>query len=666
MVALIQRILIVWVICSGGLFSQGEEGDKFRKIEQELAAEASVCSTSLLRTMYGNKNSIIKSRVGLALSYLFPSLRRLENIYYNQIKPYMTEPEPEQFFELLAKALDIDFHYDPNYQEQIPSQGGLIAVVNNSLGHVNTIGAFMAHTKVRKDIKILGNKVLLNIPELHHYLIPYDMNDRDISFLRMNRNKFSLQAALDHLQSGGSLILLPGEDMASTSTIIGRAFENTWLNPYGELIEDAQVPVLPVYVNSQSRSRFSLFSLFGPSFRERALAAELYGAKGQEFRVIFGHLVSPENLKSHLSHPERLADALRTHSLLLGGDDEVIVGAFSRLFKRYKRKSHLKTQKLSLTHAQTIVQPLDKNEVADEVAALPSETLIQDVAGKQFFLVKKHQAEKVVREIGRLREEIFRAENEGTGKAIDLDTYDEDYYHLFAWDPKEGEIIGAYRLGLGDELLAKNGADGLYTKSLFGYNATFLQTLGSVLELGRSFIVPKYRKRLLPYIFMAIAKVLVKFPEIDALIGPVSISGDRSLVSMLVTTSYLMHNYRARAHQTQLIDPPNPFSVSTLFSHGSMLNFLETIGDLRELGKYVETLEGNKELPPLVSIYAELGALFFAFNVDYDFNRAVDGMIVVYTDNFSEKTFNTLFRDQAEEYKRLRSQIWQERLNIGN
>ena len=93
-----------------------------------------------------------------------------------------------------------------------------------------------------------------------------------------------------------------------------------------------------------------------------------------------------------------------------------------------------------------------------------------------------------------------------------------------------------------------------------------------------------------------------------------------------------------------------------------MINFLDTITDLKELGKYVKSLEGKKELPPLPEIYVGLGAYFLAFNVDPDFNNSVDGMIVVSVDNFSDATLRSFFRQYSEEYKKLRDEVWKKRL----
>ena len=66
-----------------------------------------------------------------------------------------------------------------------------------------------------------------------------------------------------------------------------------------------------------------------------------------------------------------------------------------------------------------------------------------------------------------LREVTYRAVGEGTGRDVDLDRFDDDYQHLFLWDRKQQQVVGAYRIGQTDRLVAARGVDGLYTRTLF-------------------------------------------------------------------------------------------------------------------------------------------------------------------------------------------------------
>lgn len=93
----------------------------------------------------------------------------------------------------------------------------------------------------------------------------------------------------------------------------------------------------------------------------------------------------------------------------------------------------------------------------------------------------------ILRELGRLREIAFRAVGEGSGRRRDLDSYDDDYYHLILWDDAELEIVGAYRFIPGGEQLERRGMEGLYSHSLFHYDERMIPILRQGIELGRSY-----------------------------------------------------------------------------------------------------------------------------------------------------------------------------------
>jgi hypothetical protein len=83
------------------------------------------------------------------------------------------------------------------------------------------------------------------------------------------------------------------------------------------------------------------------------------------------------------------------------------------------------------------------------------------------YSLPQHRHPCIIREIGRLREITFREVGEGTNKATDLDEYDIYYHHLFIWDTEAKMIVGAYRIGLGDEIFYSVGKKGFYINELF-------------------------------------------------------------------------------------------------------------------------------------------------------------------------------------------------------
>ena len=144
----------------------------------------------------------------------------------------------------------------------------------------------------------------------------------------------------------------------------------------------------------------------------------------------------------------------------------------------------------------------------------------------------------IIREIGRLREVTFREIGEGTNKSIDLDEYDIYYHHLFIWDTEAKLIVGAYRIGLGDEIFYSMGKKGFYVAELFKIKEQFTPVLKKSLELGRSFIRKEYQQKPLPLFLLwkGILKYLIDNPRYRYLIGPVSISNTFSKFSKSQTS----------------------------------------------------------------------------------------------------------------------------------
>ncbi|KAB2818233.1 GNAT family N-acetyltransferase [Phaeocystidibacter marisrubri] len=117
----------------------------------------------------------------------------------------------------------------------------------------------------------------------------------------------------------------------------------------------------------------------------------------------------------------------------------------------------------------------------------------------EVYIVSAHEAPNVMHEVGRLREEAFRAAGGGTGKALDIDQYDTSefpYLQLVVWSPELKEIMAGYRL-LDCRELVKRGGDLklLATSHLFEFSEEFIRDyLPNTLELGRSFVQPKFQK----------------------------------------------------------------------------------------------------------------------------------------------------------------------------
>jgi putative hemolysin len=264
-----------------------------------------------------------------------------------------------------------------------------------------------------------------------------------------------------------------------------------------------------------------------------------------------------------------------------------------------------------------------------EIEALPWTQRLVDIGGYHVYWAHASQAPCVLQEIGRLRELTFRAVGEGSGKAADIDAFDSYYLHLFVWDTRASTIVGAYRLGLVDEILATRGKRGLYTHSLFKYGTRMLATLSPAIELGRSFVRAEYQRSFSPLMLLwsGIGRFVERSPRYAVLFGPVSISNTYSLVSRRLIVNYLW-THTAEAGLVGQVRPRRPFRGDTgRFASGDR-EFCP--GTVDELSRIIAEIEpDHKGVPVLLRHYLRLGGRLLAFNVDSAFGDALDGLIMV-------------------------------------
>jgi putative hemolysin len=269
---------------------------------------------------------------------------------------------------------------------------------------------------------------------------------------------------------------------------------------------------------------------------------------------------------------------------------------------------------------------------AREINGLPVEQVLYSSGPYQVIWALQAQAPAVVQEIGRLREVNFRAVGEGTGQAIDLDRYDGWYVHLFVWERDEQRVLGAYRLGKTDVILAEQGRSGLYTDTLFHFSDDFLRFMCPALEMGRSFVDQEYQRhsRVLALLWRGIGQIVALEPKYHRLFGPVSVSALYNEESRSLIATQLM-NGPFRHEWSDYVLPMR--SVTTLLC-GRATAGVEPEADglesVQSLNARVAQLEPDgKGLPTLVKEYIKLGGRFLAFSVDPDFGNALDGLVTV-------------------------------------
>lgn len=263
---------------------------------------------------------------------------------------------------------------------------------------------------------------------------------------------------------------------------------------------------------------------------------------------------------------------------------------------------------------QPIIEPIDPSLIEQE---LTHDRLLRrsNKGGNLIYILDGRECPATMKEIGRLREESFRAAGGGTGKSVDIDefdTMDPPCRQLVVWDPDSRLILGGYRFISGPEIsFDETGRPRIATSHMFSFSQRFLEDyLPYTIELGRSFVRPEYQSSragakaiyVLDNLWDGLGAVTVKYPQMKYLFGKVTMYPSytarcRDLILFFLNKYFPDSDGLVRPIRPLRTDA-DPAELASVFDGGSFK------ADMRILNSKVREL-GNT-IPPLVHAYMSL------------------------------------------------------------
>ncbi|MCM8529255.1 MAG: GNAT family N-acetyltransferase, partial [Lentisphaeraceae bacterium] len=343
----------------------------------------------------------------------------------------------------------------------------------------------------------------------------------------------------------------------------------------------------------------------------------------KEIKVHIGHAIDGRYL-GNIKDRRRLTDYIRMRCYL------------------QKEHSESKRETSVLDEAQEIIPPVNSFLLEDEIRLLDSKEHMLEFKEYSVYCTKAERVPSIMREIARLREVTFREVGEGTGKAFDMDSYDEYYLQLFIWNREKSEIVGAYRIG---EVCSFNNRNMLYTNEFYDLNKEFFEKYSPGLEMGRSFVRKEYQRK--PYSLMLLWKAICEYvarnPKYRYLFGAVSVSSEYSSKSRGMIANLLV------SKEDQLRSKmPVDIKINKELKDYCRKYSVDNPQDISMLVKDIE--EDGKDVPVLVKQYMKLGGRFLSFCVDKEFNSTLDGLIVVDLPGAPEKNLKMYMGDNTSGY----------------
>lgn len=528
------------------------------------------------------------------------------------------------FHERVLRTMNIRLQFCENELQRIPRTGPVIVVANHPFGGMDGVVLGAVVRRVRPDTKLLVNSLLERIEGMAPEIISVNPFAGKQAMLM---NIAPLRESLRWLKNGGLLATFPSGTVSHMQGLRMQVSDPEWATNIGAIIRRTGATVVPVYFSGRNSGLFQILGLLHPRLRTLLLAREFKRRQNTTVKFCVGHPISAGRLARFADDRERM-DFLRLKTYIMRSRSE-------------DKKSRFNLPRFGFRNMrpEPIAQPVQPEIIAAELARLPAGQCLLRQYEYSVYYAPATAIPQTLTEIGRLREITFRAAGEGTGRSHDLDLFDQTYIHLFLWNHRVGELVGAYRLGLTDKILKDNGTDGLYTSTLFHYKPGIIENFGPAIELGRSFIVTRYQRKHAPLslIWRGIGEFVARFPRYRILFGPVSISHRYKNLSRNLIISYLRCNNLDPnlSRQVRAKKPPRSRSFGGL-DRGS---FFRTVRDIEDVSALVSEIEQeDRGVPVLLRHYLKLNATMLSFNIDPGFNHCVDGLVLVDLTKTSPKT----------------------------
>jgi len=554
----------------------------------------------------------LSKRAPMLQKSLFKVAQKL--VHEDQVNEFLKEHNHLKGFDFIEAVLEyfkFDFSYSSRDIENIPSTGRVVIISNHPLGALDALCLLKLVSSVRKDVKIVANDFLAGIDALDSLFIKVDN-------FKSKQTKENIKNIYSALEKEEAVIIFPaGEVSRVTPTGIK---DGKWQKGFLKFASKTQSPILPILVDAKNSKTFYTVSVLNKTFSAVLLSDEMFKKRDKNIKVKVGKLIPYESIMEGSSKKLSLVDQYKKHLYSLKKGKKCFFDTINTIAHSENR--------------QSLKKELKKSKLIGETSD-----------GKKIYLFDYSSDSAVIKEIGRLRELSFRKVNEGVNKKRDIDKYDQYYQHIVLWDEEDLEIVGSYRIGNGNNIYKEYGKDGFYTNTLFPFKKTFEKLLPDSIELGRSFVQPKYwGTRALDYLWFGIGAYLKHNPQIKYMYGPVSLSGNYPQYAKELIVDFYSNYF---PYKKQFVECLNEFEYETSnIALDNPFEFKDYKNDLKLLKNKLKNIDLT--IPTLYKQYGELcenyGLEFHGFNIDPDFSNCIDGFIIVTIDKIKQSKIDRYIR----------------------
>lgn len=565
-----------------------------------------------------------KTKLGSFLKIFSPLLDRLLGIkklhdIYN--KNNLSGLEKQALSKKLLSLLGVEIIGEQSVIDNIPATGSCIVVCNHPYGMIEGVIIAYLLTRYRSDTKVMANIGLKVFKEINDYFIfANPLNPKD------KVNISAIKSCFKHINNGGLLVIFPAGMVSSFQKDKQRITDASWNRLAINLSDKTDAPILPVFISGKNSRAFHFMGSLYFRFRLLMLAHEMFKLKHHKITLRSNHLLSNKQL-SEFKTTTIKNNFIRAQCYL--NDRDYL----------HPWKADTKVEAFEDIMAPQLISLMES-----ELSLLPSKQHLITFKSFSVYYGYLSQIPACVKEITRLREITFRTLNEGSGKSCDTDKFDATYMHLFTFDHKKGEIIGAYRIGQTDVLLKDNDLSKLYLSQIFNFKTDFINQKQACLEMGRSFIIKEHQNSFygLLLLWKGIGAFVCQNPHYRTLYGTVSLSKVYDPRSVSLINEVIVTDRDGVSAKT-------PFKSML---HPEMNEFIQNNKiKLEQLSALIQGIEKDgKDIPVLLKQYYKLDANFHCTGIDSNFNHTPGLLLSVNLPKAPDRLLKLYLGKNKEEY----------------
>lgn len=193
--------------------------------------------------------------------------------------------------------------------KKIPAKGKLVCIANHPLGALDGLALLQTVGKVRKDVKIIANNILLNLDFLKDLFLPVDSLSKKIQ-------KTSINLIIESLKRDEAIIIFPGGSVARLTLSGIRDYH--WKDGAFKFALKYNAPILPFCVSGKNSMIFYFANFIHTKLPNLLLAREILKKSNKSIELKVGELIEPENLKKSNLNIETIKQLLRNYIINIG------------------------------------------------------------------------------------------------------------------------------------------------------------------------------------------------------------------------------------------------------------------------------------------------------------------------------------------------------------